>query len=196
MQNKIYTFNGEQFTLRKNNLDLMNKANEMLVTYRKKLFEYTSDLDMHEADYYRNQIEEYKISISFIEKRIEGAKASDNVQEVQKEQAELNRVNALLAELEDEFNADIKLQNLIKLESECRNSVLLAIMTDKELMKKTLYSILKGDCSKLDFESPEIFIFIREVITDFFIFTGTLSKTYQNSNYQCRPEHFPSADAA
>ncbi len=180
MQNKIYTFNGEQFTLRKNNLDLMNKANEMLVTYRKKLFEYTSDLDMHEADYYRNQIEEYKISISFIEKRIEGAKASDNVQEVQKEQAELNRVNALLAELE----------------SECRNSVLLAIMTDKELMKKTLYSILKGDCSKLDFESPEIFIFIREVITDFFIFTGTLSKTYQNSNYQCRPEHFPSADAA
>ena len=169
---KTYTFNNTQFTLRENNLSLLNSANEMLIKYRKKLFEYTSDLDMREADKYRKMIEEYRLSIEFIEMRIEEALAAGDELTAAEEKLELARIKSVLEELETEFNDNITVQNLINLESDCRDFVLLAIITDKELMKKTLKAILKGDFSNLDFDSPDIFPFIRDVILDFFLIMG------------------------
>src|SRR5690349_16350266 len=102
--NKTYTFNGAQFSMLQNNLDLLNKANDMLVTYRKKSFEYTSDLDMREVNTYRRQIADYKLSLQFIEKRLDEAKNANDEQKVQEEENELARVKLLLDELENEFN--------------------------------------------------------------------------------------------
>jgi len=169
---KIYTFNGTSFTMLKNSLDLLNNANDMLIKYRKKLFEYTSDLDMSEVNKYRNMIEEHNISIQFIEKRYAEAISANDEQKAAEEKNEMARVRSLLDEMETEFNNNVTLQNLIRLESDCRDFVLLAIITDKKLMKKTLSAILIGDTSKLDFEHPDIFHLIRKVITDFFLFMG------------------------
>src|SRR5436853_492586 len=104
---KTYTFHNIQFTMRENNLDLLNSVNDMLIKYRKKLFEYTSDIDMGEADKYRNIIEEYKLSLEFIEVRYEEACAAGDELQAAEEKSELAKIKSLLDEAEREFKNNI-----------------------------------------------------------------------------------------
>lgn len=168
MEVKEYIFDGNKYTMLSDSLDLLNNANDMLVYYRKQVYKYMSDLDFRELTQYNTDLKKLKDGLIEAENSLEGAD-EDKAKEIN---SNIDNIKGLIEEKENEYNDNIGLINMAQLKADCENSIVISIMSDKALMKKTLKGILKGDFSKINFESPDIFKFIREVILDFFTFMG------------------------
>lgn len=168
MEVKEYIFDGNKYTMLSDSLDLLNNANDMLVYYRKQVYKYMSDLDFRELTQYNADLKKLKDGLIEAESSLEEAD-EEKAKEIN---INIENIKGLITEKENEFNDNIALINMAQLKSDCENAIIISIMSDKALMKKTIKGILKGDFSKINFESPDIFKFIREVILDFFIFMG------------------------
>jgi hypothetical protein len=185
---KTYAFNGAAFQLKPNDLELLKDASPLILKHRKLVHEYTKDIDMSEAERFKDRIRELETAI----KQLEETGPVDGTEPVPCKQGQFDPIPAVMAqnridllrdklnEVKAEFENNYKVQSLIKLHNECEGSALMELVTDAEFMKPFLKKILlpvnDSDIDKIDFEDIAVVGFVKEVVMDFFsIITGNSS---------------------
>jgi benzoyl-CoA reductase/2-hydroxyglutaryl-CoA dehydratase subunit BcrC/BadD/HgdB len=175
MAQKIYTYKGNTFGMRDNDLELLKYASPVLVKYRKLLYEYTNDIDMSALDTHRQRLDQFKTAVSQLQELLKEIPENIEEEDIENEQnkskytGEIERLTKLLNETQKEFDNDIIVQKQIRLYNECEGFVILNIISDIQFIKPILKNILTGDFRLLDFNDPGIIDFIREVVIDFFL---------------------------
>ncbi len=167
MSNKIYSYKDKSYKMAPLNLGLMNKAAPLLIKYRKLHYEYTKDIDMSRVEAIQNRIDELKTAISQVES---GTNAGED---------RLAALRSKLAEAENELNDDVSLRNLMRFYRDSEGLAMYELITDAKVVKPLLSNIMipadsesiRDKLREQDFNVPEIFDFIKEVLTDFFSYT-------------------------
>lgn len=173
MENKTYEIQGQTFKLLPNDLSLLNKAAPMIARLRKLTYEYTKDIDLSEAQEYRNRLSELNEGKAQIEELLSSG-LDENTNELDEEkksefQTGVVNITKNIEVVNEEFNSNTPLQNLLKLKEELESYALIELLTDIEFLKPILKKILTGGkIDSLDFSDTCIIGFIRDVVTDFF----------------------------
>jgi hypothetical protein len=165
--NKLYKFNGKQFSLKEPDLGVLHEAVPMFAKYRKLHYQFTKDID-----------------ISPIELRLEETanlnKALEQLNETgEKDETKIKLLSEKISEIEAELKSDSQLKHLQKYYSDMEALAMYSLITDAELMQNILSRILLSDSGKtLDmadlaelYSSPEAKTFVKDVVSDFFYLT-------------------------
>ena len=158
------TFNGNEYTIKDNNLAINQASIPLLIKYRKLQAEYLDDIDTSIIGKYDNRINELKTAIDGISKLSDSAIFDG-------EQTNGNKLIELqerLKEVETLKENDEELQIISKMKNDIEALILTELSLDTVLMSKLFSKILIGDTSKINYEHSEYRLFAMEVLAGFF----------------------------
>ena len=161
--NKI-EFNGTEFEVIENNLDVLESATPIFVKYRKLQAEYLDDIDTSLVDSYLNRIAQLRLALSQIEK-LNPADVYDGEQTNEQKCEELKKK---IETLESEFENNEECAITLKLKSDIESILISGIALDRNLMSRLYRKILKGDIGKIDYTNPDYKFFAIKVLESFF----------------------------
>jgi hypothetical protein len=155
-ENKTYKYKAQDFKLKPHSLEMMHNAAPLMIKYRRLLWEHTKDIDMR-------KVENAKLYISELETALEQMK-KENTPDIVK----IDELTLKLGRTKEDFETNNEYQSLIKLYSDSEKLAMYELITDSQLIKPFLCSVLDGNTDKLDFTGADIFELVKEVVPDFF----------------------------
>ena len=173
MNNKIYSIQGQNFSLLPNDLNLLNKAAPMIAMLRKLSYEYTKDLDLSEANEYKlriSEISEAKVQMEdILSEGVDENGVELSSEKITEMYGRIDELQNKYDEITEELKQNTVVQNMLRLKEELESYALIELLTDISFLKPILKKILKGgDIDKIDFSNNETIGFIKDVVTDFF----------------------------
>jgi len=150
METKIYKYNGQEYKIKTNTLDVLNSAAPLILKLR-QLYKYYApeEIENPELKALQQKKRDLEIAISQVE---------DTTELEQK-----------LKEVNEQLLNNKLFQATLEENAETYGFILLEVATDMKLIKPFLKKILIGDTDKLNYNDDGIYNFIIEIIRDFFL---------------------------
>jgi len=166
---KQYTFNGKTYQLNPITLSVMKCAIPVIVKLRKLQYEYTKDIDMRDVNIEKSRLAELETAKKQLSKLMLG----DIMNEERLAIAEkISILNDKISAQKDELNLNEVFKQKTKLYNECFALAVYEVVTDTELIKPVIESLVtgsEGNDINIDYENTESIEFISKVIHDFFL---------------------------
>lgn len=165
MQSKVYTFEGNEYTVQRNVLMIANAFSSIQYFYESMLSQLTNSIE-------NDEVKEYKKKLDWLKKKSDKDEADllkadkQEAKEVILKQIENNKENLKI--LNDELESNEILSQWKNANEQVLKFALTKTITNYELVKEFLKVYLIGDLEKLDFTNSNITTFISEVMMDFF----------------------------
>jgi len=169
---KVFTFNGAEFRLKKIDLSLKGAIDPIKREQANLEFEYTKDIDKTKIRKYQRRIEELSLALSQMNEKKSSGKLNE------KDTAYIDKLQNSFFEVNGQYENDNEAQGIAEMIRYHKQEAYEKACSNVELIQPFFETVLEGDLSKLDYTDIKISLFAMQVVSDFFfIMSSNLSES-------------------
>lgn len=159
----------------------MKAAKPLQKRLQKYVNEYTSGIDLKNAEKDKLVITEKKNILEKTKEYFEEIKDGENTKEIERVKKRLTEQENELKVLREKFNSNKDYLEKYELFNSGVNEAFGSLIIDDEIIIPFLKEYLIGDFDKINFEDMDLLRFVSEVLTDFFLLLNQNQAKLKNS---------------